>query len=83
MSTIETIVRPCRNRISISVPSEYNSCSFHVILIPLQENREQSLPPQNRNRSFVEALMACPKLDEGETLDISRDPTDFGREVAL
>ena len=35
MLPIETIARPVRNRISVPVPSEYASCPFQVILIPL------------------------------------------------
>lgn len=38
-------------------------------------------PVGNRQWNFVEALLSCPKLAEGETLEISRDPADFGRDV--
>jgi hypothetical protein len=38
---------------------------------------EEPIPPARRTRrsrrpTFVDALLACPKLDEGESLDISR-----------
>lgn len=87
MPPIETIARPRRNRISVAVPREYGSCSFQVILVPLDTGDPppaSSAPPSGRRRrSFVDALLACPKLGEGETLDVSRDATDFGREVVL
>ena len=87
MPPIETIVRPRRNRISVTVPREYGSCSFQVILVPLDAGdppaASSALPPGRRRRSFVDALLACPKLGEGETLDVSRDATDFGREIVL
>ena len=84
MSPIETIARPRRNRISIPVPRGYGSYSFHVILVPLQESQPHPETTRGKKRrSFVEALLSCPKLDEGESLDISRDSTDFGRDVAL
>ena len=34
MPPIETITRPYRNRISVSVPKEYSAYSFQVILVP-------------------------------------------------
>ena len=37
----------------------------------------------NCRKSFVDALLSCPRLDEGETLDISRDSADTGRAVEL
>ena len=36
-----------------------------------------------RRKSFVDALLSCPRLDEGETLDISRDSADVGRTIEL
>ena len=36
-----------------------------------------------RRKSFVDALLSCPRLDEGETLDISRDSADTGRAIEL
>ncbi len=86
MSPIETIVRPRRNRISVPVPKEYGSYSFQVILVPLAPiDSPPPAPPSTgrRKKNFVEALLSCPKLDEGESLDISRDRADFGREVDL
>lgn len=85
MPTIETIARPRRNRISVPVPKEYGSYSFQVILVPFVPNVPP--PPSSqagrRKKNFVEALLSCPKLADGETLDVSRDEMDFGREVAL
>ena len=87
MQPIETIARPRRNRISVAVPKEYASYSFQVILVPLADetpspaaSAAQTVPGGG---SFVDALLSCPKLADGETLDVSRDSTDFGREVAL
>ena len=87
MPAIETIARPRRNRISIAVPREYGSYSFKVILFPIVS--EDSLPvrfavqTRPRKKTFVDALLSCPKLDYGETLDISRDSADCGREIDL
>ena len=44
---------------------------------------EQRKIDKVRRRSFVDALLSCPRLDEGETLDISRDSADTGRAVEL
>ena len=86
MPPIETIATPRRNRISVSVPREYSSYSFQVILVPLAPAASHT-PPVVRDgrkpRSFVEALLSCPKLDDGETLDVTRDPSDFGRNIDL
>lgn len=87
MMAIETIARPRRNRISIAVPREYGSYSFQVILLPIAA--EDSFPAhaavrtRPKKRTFVDALLSCPKLDEGETLDISRDSSDYGRDIDL
>ena len=80
MPPIETIMRPHRNRISVSVPREYSAYSFQVILVPLGVDavRTVTLMPRKK-RSFVDALLSCPKLGDGETLDISRDSDDCGR----
>ena len=84
MPPIETIMRPHRNRISVSVPREYSAYSFQVILVPLGVDaaRTVTLMPRKK-RSFVDALLACPKLGDGETLDISRDSDDYGRDVEI
>ena len=86
---IETIVRPRRNRISIAVPKEYGSYSFQVILLPIASEDSFFTPsavqtrPRPKKKTFVDALLSCPKLDEGETLDISRDSSDCGRDIDL
>ena len=84
MPPIETIMRPHRNRISVSVPREYSAYSFQVILVPLGVDAVSTatLMPRKK-RSFVDALLACPKLGDGETLDISRDSDDYGRDVDI
>lgn len=86
MPTIETIARPRRNRVSVPVPEEYGSYSFRVILVPLA--LEEPVPAsrrtrRSRRRTFVDALLACPQLGEGESLDVSRDSSDCGRDIAL
>ena len=61
MPPIQTIARPRRNRISVSVPEEYSSYSFQVILVPLAP--DASTPPSpaaSGKRSLVKALMSCP-----------------------
>ncbi len=84
MPPIETIARPRRNRISVSVPREYSSYSFQVILVPLGVDMPAFVPTKPRKkRSFVDALLSCPKLGDGETLDVSRDPDDCGRTIDL
>ena len=88
MSSIETIAMPVGNRISVDVPEEYSSCLFQVLLVPLRDKsssffRTGHRGRHTRQRNFVEALLSCPKLPEGETLDISRDSADFGRDVDL
>ena len=84
MPPIETIKRPHRNRISVQVPKEYSAYSFRVILVPLGVDAERHVAARPRRRqSFVDALLSCPKLGDGETLDISRDPEDFGRDIDI
>ena len=82
MPAIGTIARPRRNRISIAVPREYGSCSFRVILLPIVSKDSVVARPVVRTRlkkkTFVGALLSCPKLDDGETLDVSRDSADGG-----
>ncbi len=69
MPSLETIARPRGNRISITVPKEYGSYSFQVILIPLAKAEVSAPVEQSRKgRSFVDVLLSCPKLDDGETL---------------
>ena len=87
MPSLETIARPRRNRISIVVPREYGSYSFQVILLPIaQENpslARSAVRPRRKKKTFVDALLSCPKLDAGETLDVSRDAEDYGRVVNI
>jgi len=87
MPAIETIVRPRRNRISIAVPREYGSYSFQVILLPIASEdsifAHSTMRIRTKKKTFVDALLSCPKLYEGETLDISRDSKDFGRDIDL
>ena len=57
MPPIETITRPHRNRISVSVPREYSSYSFQVILVPLGVDTVDISPQKPRKTgSFVDAL---------------------------
>ena len=87
MPSLETIARPRRNRISIAVPREYGSYSFQVILLPISS--EDPVPVRSvvhagsKKKTFVEALLSCPKLNEGEALDISRDSMDYGRDIVI
>ena len=81
MPPIETIAKPRRNRISVPVPKEYGGCSFHVILVPLGNRKPGDVSKRRAKRaSFVDALLACPKLGDGESLDVTRDSSDFGRD---
>jgi len=86
MPPIQTIASPRRDKISVTIPKEYRSYSFQVILVPLapegvKEERSPRRAPRRRSKTFVDALLSCPKLDKG--LDISRDHEDFGREIDL
>ena len=40
MPTIQTIARPRRNRVTVSVPEEYKGYSFQVILVPFKEEKK-------------------------------------------
>lgn len=85
MPPIQTIASPYRDRISVAVPKEYRSYSFQVILVPLAphdvaNSSRQSVARRGKS-TFVDALLACPKMDE--ELDIARDHTDCGREIEL
>ena len=87
MPPIETITRPRKNRISVAVPKEYGKCSFQVILVPF-EQEPVFIPsvqrrPAKRRKNFVETLISSPRLADGDALDISRDASDFGRDIAL
>ena len=89
MPAIETIARPRRNRISIAVPREYGSYSFQVIILPIASedsffaHSAARTRPKPKKKTFVDALLSCPKLEEGETLDVSRDSSDCGRDIDL
>jgi len=87
MPSLETIARPRRNRISIAVPREYSSYSFQVILLPIASETSftarSTVRPRRKKKTFMDALLFCPKLDDGETLDVSRDAEDYGRVVDL
>ena len=84
MPTIQTIASPVRDRISVQVPKEYRAYSFQVILVPLAPERTVARRKCVRKRgNFVDALLSCPVLDDGEELDVERNRHDFGREVAL
>ena len=87
MPPIETIAHPRKNRISVAVPREYGMYSFQVILVPL-EQEPAFVPPvtrrsAGRRKNFVETLLSSPRLADGDALDISRDASDFGRDVAV
>lgn len=85
MPPIQTIASPYRDRISVAVPKEYRSYSFQVILVPLvpqdAPNPIRRSSTRRKKGTFVDALLACPKLDE--ELDIARDRADCGREIVL
>lgn len=89
MPAIETIARPRRNRISIAVPREYGSYSFQVIILPIASedafftHSAVRTRPKPKKKTFLDALLSCPKLGEGEMLDISRDSSDCGRDIDL
>ena len=74
-------LKPCR---LLRQLREYSGYSFQVILVPLgvDTTRTVTLMP-HKKRSFVDALLSCPKLGEGETLDISRDSDDYGRDINI
>ena len=82
MPPIQTIARPRRNRISVSVPSEYSSYSFQVILVPLRPEPDPVPVRKSRHkRSLVDALLACPE-DISSLIRSCREemPSAFARE---
>ena len=40
MPTLERVVRPRRNRISLDVPKKFSNCTFRVVMIPLVEDEK-------------------------------------------
>ncbi len=54
-----------------------------VVVVSYVDYHRSSMTRTERRRSFVEALLSCPKLDGGEELDIERDRNDCGRSVDL
>ena len=54
-----------------------------VVVVSYVDYHRPSMIRAERRRSFVDALLSCPKLDEGEELDVERDRNDFGRAVDL
>lgn len=58
MPPIETIARPRRNRISASIPlpTEYASCIFKVIFVPIKKEETA----QKEEMSAVDLFRSCP-----------------------
>lgn len=83
MPAIETIAKPRGNRISVSVPKEYSSYSFQVILVPIRPEEPSSPKPAPRTRrkaqSLADALLAVPAPDDGWDPGESRsdDPPSY------
>ena len=40
MPTLERVVRPRRNRISLDVPKKFSKCTFRVVMIPFVEDEK-------------------------------------------
>ena len=88
MPPIEMIASPVGNRISIPIPREYRAYSFQVTLVPVKTDGEVSRRRVARTRRKESSAslwdqLACPVLDEGEGLDISRDRNDCGMAIDL
>ena len=83
MPAIETIAKPRRNRISLSVPKEYSSYSFQVILVPIRPEEPSVSPPAPRSarktQSLADALLAPSVPGDDWPPDTSRadDPPSF------
>lgn len=86
MPTIETIVKPRGNRITVPVPKEFGSYSFQVILVPLRPDT----PPLSRSArrvkrgkpSLADVLLSPAVLDGDRELDTPRTddpPSSFER----
>ncbi len=78
MPPIQTIAIPHRNKISVAIPEEYSSYSFQVILVPLESlpsngTAKRKIAPKSCKGNFVEALLSCPRLLEGEDLEITQN----------
>ena len=58
----------------MQVPKEYRAYSFQVILVPLAPERTVARRKCMRKRgNFVDALLSCPVLDDGEELDVDME----------
>ena len=40
MPTLERVVRPHRNRISLEIPKRFGKCTFRIVMIPIVENEK-------------------------------------------
>ena len=40
MPTLERVVRPRRNRISLEIPRKFGKCTFRVVMIPFVEDEK-------------------------------------------
>ena len=84
MPPIEMIASPVRDRISIPIPKKYRAYSFVVTLTPVAEVSGSRHRDARRGKKFSAfELMHCPILDDGEELDVRRNPLDCGREIDL
>ena len=84
MPPIEVIASPVRDRISIPIPKKYRAYSFVVTLTPVAEASDNRHRDTRRGKGLSAfELMHCPIPDEGEELDVRRNPLDCGREIDL
>ena len=71
-------VSPCRRNTGL-IP-------YQVILVSLPSERSAVSRRWSRVRpceTFVDAFLSCPRLEDGDELDIRRDRSDCGREISL
>ena len=83
MPAIETIAKPRGNRISVSIPKEYSSYSFQVILVPIRPDEPSIKPPAPRStrktKTLADALLTPSAPGDDWQPDTSRadDPPSY------
>ena len=54
-----------------------------VVVVSFAAYRRMPEPQEQSRRSFVDALLSCPKFDAGDELDVERSQNDCGRAIDL
>ena len=73
MPPIETIARPRRNRISVTIPMEYASYSFRVIVVPIEDE------PQPLKKHLPGFFNLRRRLSKEAVSELLAAQADFGK----